>query len=467
MSHRTPTVPDLSLKIIDAGRLQLLNVLGAGAYGTVYRARDRMITNEKPVFYAVKVQPLVSRNSSRGTIQMREINFHNVVSAHPNVVTMHRIVQDETYLYIVTDFCPGGDMFDMLIDGVHSCHEQSVYHRDLKPENVLLNKERNQLYVADFGLATRNISSNSFGAGSAYYMSPECMNSRGDPRPYNTCVSDVWSLGIILVNMITGRSPWSRAAHDDECYCTYLEDPNFFRNMLPVSRSAARVLRRVLADDPLERIDLPSLRRLVEEVDTFFMSEEDVAASSDPVQAAWMAYRPHEKIIPLPVFMSLDWASWLDGDSGLTSSDLSESDDSTSDSSSGDSADVPFCFTRTVKTRFALLDSTSADSLSADSEEFSQRVPLYVRNKTSSDNLSNGSSEVSFLETRSSEEDESEGPETPETYAQDAGGAVLEISQSVYIGDALSSTADLDRKRSHSGAGVDTMQRFIDNLLVI
>ena len=114
------------------------------------------------------------------------------MSDHPNVVRMHEAFEDKDYVYMVLDYCPGGDLFGkiceekiyyrnddlvkkvflQLLEAVHACHRKRIFHRDLKPENILVNEDGSEVYISDFGLATTNQVSETFGCGSSYYMSP-------------------------------------------------------------------------------------------------------------------------------------------------------------------------------------------------------------------------------------------------------------------------------------------------------
>ncbi len=144
--------------IIDNGTLELVSVLGHGGYGVVYRAVDlRSPTVDGPT-YAVKcLLHTPTRNAGRQRrLHMQEIALHQLASVHPNVVTLHRVIEEEDCTFIVMDFCPDGDLFGQilqkrrylgrddlikhvflqLLDAVNYCHSLGIYHRDLKPEST-------------------------------------------------------------------------------------------------------------------------------------------------------------------------------------------------------------------------------------------------------------------------------------------------------------------------------------------
>lgn len=178
-------------RCIDNGRLELLNILGSGSYGVVYRALDVQSSPSAPVYYAVKCL-FKNGNPRRLRFQRREIELHRKASIHPNVVTLHSAIEDENWFYLVMDYGSEGDLFNMItdrkrylgndqlvkdifiqiLDALQHCHNMGVYHRDLKPENILCFEGGSQVKIADFGLATSERSSGEFGCGSGFYMSP-------------------------------------------------------------------------------------------------------------------------------------------------------------------------------------------------------------------------------------------------------------------------------------------------------
>lgn len=93
---------------------------------------------------------------------------------------------------------------------------------------------------------------------------PECQQS---PSSYSRCYAsapnDVWSLGVILVNLTCGRNPWKRASPEDSTFRTFLQDPDFLRSILPLSPELDAILHRVFECDPLKRISIQELRDLV------------------------------------------------------------------------------------------------------------------------------------------------------------------------------------------------------------
>jgi len=235
MPHHAATddMPDLNGRVIDNGRLELLESLGSGAYGKVYRALDITSPQNNQVFFAVKCLLRHKPGSDQEEFQNREFTIHKLVCNHPNIVTLHRIIYDRDFVYVVLDLCTGGDLFaaitetDMfhnnvqlvkesfiqLIDAVQYCHEKSVFHRDLKPENVLCTEDGSGIRLADFGLSTRNHVSQDFGCGSSYYMSPGVFPPfvivTLDPCQLllqNVSVRNFRSVGILRVIAMSG--PW-------------------------------------------------------------------------------------------------------------------------------------------------------------------------------------------------------------------------------------------------------------------
>ncbi|KAL8838858.1 MAG: hypothetical protein Q9205_000298 [Flavoplaca limonia] len=271
--------PEDRLGLVLANRLELTGILGVGAYGVVYTAVD--IHTNMP--YAVKALNKVGLDERQQKFQQREIQLHHEASHHPNVVSLVKIMDSYDCTFVVLEFCPEGDLFSnitesghylgndfmakraflQILDAVDFCHSIGIYHRDLKPENILVTDGGLTVKIADFGLATRDYVTSDFGCGSTFYMSPECQLSSSSSPYYASGPNDVWSLGIILVNLTCGRNPWKRAAIDDSTFRAYLKNPRFLSSILPLSPELDSILRRIFECDPRRRISIPELRDLI------------------------------------------------------------------------------------------------------------------------------------------------------------------------------------------------------------
>ncbi|RPA93007.1 kinase-like protein [Choiromyces venosus 120613-1] len=260
-----------------AGRLELTGILGVGAYGVVYTAVDIFTCTP----FAVKSLSKIGLDARQKRFQQREIALHHKASAHPNVVSLVKILDTADCTFVIIEYCPEGDLFTniterghyvgndllakrvflQLLDAVEYCHNLGIYHRDLKPENVLVSNGGLQVKLADFGLATTETVTSDFGCGSTFYMSPECQQS--SPRNvscYASAPNDVWSLGVILVNLTCGRNPWKRASPSDSTFRAYLKDPRMLRTILPLSQELDTILRMIFECNPQKRITIPELR---------------------------------------------------------------------------------------------------------------------------------------------------------------------------------------------------------------
>ena len=180
--------PEDRLGQILAGRIQLTDILGVGAYGTVYKARDV----ETGVQYAVKALNKLGLDPRQRRFQDREIRLHYRARQHANVVSMDKILDTAECTFVVLEYCPEGDLFSkitedgdylgrdhkaksvflQILDAVQHCHSEGIYHRDLKPENILVKDDGWTVKLADFGLATQDRITSDFGCGSTFYMSP-------------------------------------------------------------------------------------------------------------------------------------------------------------------------------------------------------------------------------------------------------------------------------------------------------
>ncbi|KAK7952016.1 uncharacterized protein PG986_007744 [Apiospora aurea] len=294
----TPIAPEERLGKFLGDSLQLIGILGTGAYGVVYSAIDI----KTGIRYAVKTLSKFNLDGSpldrrQVAFQHRELRLHYLASAHPNVVSMLKIVDDPDCTYVVLEYCPEGDLFfnitecgqyvgkdDLakrvflqILDAVEHCHALGIYHRDLKPENILVSNGGETIKLADFGLATSSDRSEDYGCGSTFYMSPECLDP-SSRRPFYFCApNDVWSLGVVLVNLTCGRNPWKQASFEDSTYRAFTRSPYFLKTILPLSDELNDILGRIFTRNPEDRITLPELRNCILGCSQFTMQAPSAA----------------------------------------------------------------------------------------------------------------------------------------------------------------------------------------------
>ncbi|KAG1398081.1 hypothetical protein G6F60_008590 [Rhizopus arrhizus] len=265
----------LLYNLIDNRSVQLISILGIGAYGIVYLGQN--VFNGQQ--YAVKL--LTHTNASR-----KEVEIHAYLSGHPNILKFEKVVRENNKTFMIIEYTPEGDLFGaitkpgreivgnndairhvflQIIDAVHYCHQNNIFHRDLKPENIMLDSNWT-VKLADFGLATTHQVSDEFGCGSTFYFSPECQGgtfrNHGRIKGYSTEKNDIWSLGVILVNLVAGRNPWKQADMLNATFAAYVRHPrHFFRKILPcISEDLEAILLRIFCLNPALRISLPELR---------------------------------------------------------------------------------------------------------------------------------------------------------------------------------------------------------------
>ena len=288
---------------IDGGALRIEAILGAGSFGTVYRAVD----TRSGAHYAVKRV----KKDYLDYRQSRETRLHARVSSHENVLTFHREINAGHYAFFVYDLCAGDlhtvirkltffredelikRVFIQIIDALDFCHSRGIYHRDLKPENILVSSLSGDIdvFIADFGLATTSQKTAST-CGTPCFMSPgmylitslHCSTANlfveslvPHHHPYSTAEGDIWALGCILAEMMANIRPWAFAIPDDKDFSDYLMDRAILLDILPVSDGAYSLFTKIFSPRPERRPSLNELRKEVLAMETFFLTDREAA----------------------------------------------------------------------------------------------------------------------------------------------------------------------------------------------
>ncbi|KAH3674324.1 hypothetical protein WICMUC_003396 [Wickerhamomyces mucosus] len=261
------------------GPWKLGKTLGTGSTGRVLLAEHQQ-TGQKA---AVKIVSKSKLNNSNNEVLddtnkgrdaaglaygiEREIIIMKLLN-HPNVLRLYDVWETSKYLYLILEYVEGGELFDLLVErgpldeyeaikyfrqiimGISYCHALGICHRDLKPENLLLDHDLN-IKLADFGMAAleNNDRLLETSCGSPHYAAPEIVSG----KHYHGFESDVWSCGVILFALLTGRLPF-----DDENIRSLLLKVQSGTFEMPssdeISIEAQDLLSKMLTVDPSKRI---------------------------------------------------------------------------------------------------------------------------------------------------------------------------------------------------------------------
>jgi serine/threonine protein kinase/Tfp pilus assembly protein PilF len=322
------------------GRYEICSQLGAGGMGEVYLANDTKLDRK----VALKILPsdMVAAKSGASDDRVRRfVQEAKAASAlnHPNILTIYEIDEIDSEHFIATEFVDGYTLRDRIRMGpieprdaldigiqvasaLCATHDVGIIHRDIKPDNIMLRHD-GIVKVLDFGLAkltperqassetnsmapTQHFLKTEVGVvmGTAQYMSPE--QARGFEVDART---DIWSLGCVLYEMITGQQPFHASTTVDVMSGILSREPNSLLPHLPDGpRDYDRVVSRTLRKDRDERyqtvkdllIDLKDLRR---DIDS--LSQKIATSPSHSSISAEVAAVP-EKSIAVLYFESMN-----------------------------------------------------------------------------------------------------------------------------------------------------------------
>ena len=254
------------------GEYIINQTLGIGTFSKVKLGINKY-TKEKVAIKLLEKNKITEKSDLERIF--REMSIVKTLN-HPNIVKTHEIFDNEKYYFMIMDYCPGGELFDyivnkirpneeessfffyQIINAVEYIHSKGIVHRDLKPENLLLN-DKNKLKIIDFGLSNyffpdseKNLLKTP--CGSPCYAAPEMVSGNN----YNGFKTDIWAIGIILYAMLVGYLPFEDNDNDIlfqkilECD---LEFPDFLSNL------SIDIITKILNVDSDKRYTIQDIKK--------------------------------------------------------------------------------------------------------------------------------------------------------------------------------------------------------------
>ncbi len=289
---------------------QIIRLVGEGGMGEVYEAQDTILNRR----VALKViSPEAS--DSREILQRFKAEGQTLARlSHQNVVAVHALGEDQGIFYLVMEFIDGSCLNDLielkgylqveeallyfkqLLQGVLVLHELGIIHRDIKPRNIIIRKD-NSLKIVDFGIAKiqkreeQSLTQHGQLLGSIYYLAPEVIN--GKEASFQ---SDIWSLGINLFEILTGKKPFE-AKKWTALVDKIIADPIHFGDELSpsVPNQLQIIILKMCAKEPAQRYG--SVKEILFDFEAFQMKQDDaVVFNSRPPQVPALRTRTSSSI---------------------------------------------------------------------------------------------------------------------------------------------------------------------------
>ena len=275
----------------------IIEKLGEGGMGEVYLADDLKLERQVAIKFLPEYLTKDKENVERFEREAKAAAALN----HPNIVTIHDVIEADSQIYIVMEYVDGDslrekidkgasdldevlDITKQICEGLSEAHKADIVHRDIKPENILIDSQ-NRVKILDFGLAklkgVSKLTKETSTLGTIHYMSPEQIQGKDvDHR------SDIWSLGVVLYEMLTGEVPFSGDYEQAVMYSILNEEPEPIQKLRPdITSELLHVVNRALEKDAADRyqsinemtIDLRRLKRYSSKV-----FHNNIPVTSDP-----------------------------------------------------------------------------------------------------------------------------------------------------------------------------------------
>jgi eukaryotic-like serine/threonine-protein kinase len=312
----------------DFGEYELLEPIGHGGMGVVYRARQRSLDR----VVALKMIAFGSGCSPELVKRFRAEAISAAALQHPNIVAIHEVGIHEGTHFFVMDYVEGRSLAQLVsnqplparaaagylktvAEAVQYAHERGILHRDLKPSNVLIDAQ-DQPRIVDFGLARRleggsELTVTGQVLGSPQYLPPEQASARRGRVSWRT---DVYGLGATLYHLLTGRPPFQAENLPQTLDLVLHTEPPAPRLLNPgIPQDLETICLKCLEKEPSKRYQ--SARMLAEELGRFLAGEPIMARPLGPVGRAWRWCRRNPRLAGA---VSLSFLSLLLGLAGVS-----------------------------------------------------------------------------------------------------------------------------------------------------
>ncbi|MDR0137319.1 Stk1 family PASTA domain-containing Ser/Thr kinase [Metabacillus idriensis] len=267
-----------------SGRYKILRVIGGGGMANVYLARDMILDRD----VAMKVLRFDFSNDDEFIKRFRREAQSATSLAHPNIVSIFDVGEEDGIYYIVMEYVEGNtlkqyiqqyaplhprealNIMEQIVSAIAHAHENHIVHRDIKPHNILIDPHGN-VKVTDFGIAmalsSTTITQTNSVLGSVHYLSPE--QARGGMANKK---SDIYSLGIVLFELLTGRLPFDgESAISIALKHLQSETPSAKRWNATIPQSVENIILKAMAKDTFHRYE--SAEEMEEDISTALKPE--------------------------------------------------------------------------------------------------------------------------------------------------------------------------------------------------
>ena len=244
--------------------------LGSGSFGRVFLVTH----NETKKLYALKVIDKRKLLVSYGKLDIiyNEINIHSKLD-HENIIKLYNIYEDNDNINIIMEYAPNGNLFELLskekngfseykafeyfiqvVNAVYYLHNNNIIHRDIKPENILIGED-NKIKLCDFGWAKElTLENRSTFCGTVEYMAPEIVENEN----YDYSV-DIWSLGILLYELLYGHSPFKANNTKNIILNIKSHELTYDDKNKNVSNSCKDLIKKLLNNNPQKRYKIKDI----------------------------------------------------------------------------------------------------------------------------------------------------------------------------------------------------------------